>query len=275
MIRFLVAAMLFLAPIAARAQGTTTPGTTTPGTVTPGTITPGTVVWGLAATFPPFEFVKDGKPAGFDLDFLEAVSKTMNVKPDVQSFEFKGLVPALMGKRIDAIISGMYINPERLQVADFVPYILVGNQIVVKDGNPLKIDGPMALCGHRVAAPVGTVFEQAANKVNADCKAAGKPALIQLALPGTTTCALALKEGRTDAIIVSTPTAAALESETPGSYANGGPAYATDTKIGIAVLKGNTALLDAIDKAVKAVVADGTYAKLLAKWNLPAGSSAF
>jgi polar amino acid transport system substrate-binding protein len=169
----------------------------------------------------------------------------------------------------------MYINPERLQVADFVPYVLVGNQIVVRDGNPLKITEPMSLCGHRVAAPVGTAFELAANKVNADCKAAGKPELSQLALPGSTTCALALKEGRTDAIIVSTPTAAAFETDSPGVYANGGPAYATDTKIGIAVLKGNTVLLDGIDKAVKAVVADGTYAALLTKWRLPAGSSAF
>ncbi len=260
MVRFLALIMVLLVPVAGHAQGT---------------ISPGTVTWGLAATFPPFEFVQDGKPAGFDLDFLDALSRKMGVKPDVASFEFKGLVPALLGKRIDAIISGMYINPERLQVADFVPYVLVGNQIVVRSGNPLKITDTAGLCGHRVAAPVGTAFEQAANKISADCKAAGKPGLTQLALPGSTTCALALKEDRADAIIVSGPTAAAFETDSPDAYSNGGPSFANDTKVGIAVLKGNTVLLDAIDKAVKALVADGTYAALLTKWKLPPGSSAF
>lgn len=260
MFRFLLLITLLLAPVLARAQGT---------------ISAGAVSWGLAATFPPFEFVQDGKPVGFDLDFLDAVSKKMGVKPDVQSFEFKGLIPALLGKRIDAVISGMYINPERLQVADFVPYVLVGNQIVVRKGNPQAITEPMSLCGHRVAAPVGTAFEQAAKKADADCKAAGKPAISLLPLTGSTTCALALKEDRADAIIVSTPTAAAFETDSPDVYANGGAAYATDTRIGIAVVKGNAALLDAVDKAVKAVVADGTYAALLTKWKLPPGSSAF
>jgi polar amino acid transport system substrate-binding protein len=253
MVRFVFLAFLLL-PLSVRAEG---------------------ITWGLAATFPPFESVQDGKTVGFDVDFANAVAQKMGVKSDIATFEFKGLIPALLGKRIDAVVSGMYINPERLEVADFVPYVLVGNQIVVRHGNPSKITAPSSLCGHRVAAPVGTAFEMAAKTAAADCKATGKPDLILLSLPGSTTCALALKENRADAIIVSTPTAAAFETDTPDAYENGGPAYATDTKIGIAVLKGNKALLDALDAAVKAVVADGTYAKLLTKWNLPPGSSAF
>ena len=169
----------------------------------------------------------------------------------------------------------MYINPERLQVADFVPYVLVGNQIVVRHGNPKDIQGPASLCGHRVAAPVGTAFEMAAKKAGEACTSAGKPPVALLPLPGTTTCALALKEDRADAIIVSTPTAAAFETDNPDLYENGGPSYANDTKIGIAVVKGNDALHGAIAQAVSQVVADGTYADLLKKWKLPPGSSAF
>lgn len=260
MLRLLALACVLLAPMMARAQGT---------------LTPGTVVWGLAATFPPFEAMQDGKPVGFDVDLAEAVAKRMGVKSEIQGFEFKGLVPALLGKRIDAIISGMYVNADRLQVADFVPYVLVGNQIVVRKGNPLKITEAMSLCGHRVAAPVGTAFELAAKKADTDCKAAGKDGVTLLALGGSTTCALALKEDRADAIIVSGPTAAAFQADSPDAFDNGGPSYANETKVGIAVVKGNADLLAAIDKAVKATVADGTYAALLKKWHLPEGSSAF
>ncbi len=260
MIRYLLAASLLLVPAAAPAQSL---------------VSTGQITWGLAATFPPFEFVQDEKPVGFDLDLADALAKKLSLTSTVTTFEFKGLIPALLGKRIDAIISGMYINAERQEVAEFVPYVLVGNQIVVRHGNPLKVTEPASLCGHRVAAPVGTAFEIAANKVNTDCLAASKPGLTILALPGTTTCALALTQDRADAIIVSTPTAAALMNGTPDTYDAAGAPYDNDTKVGIAIGKDNPALKAAMQKAMESVVADGTYAALLTKWKLPPSSSAF
>ena len=97
---------------------------------------PGKLTWGASTTFPPFEFVDNGKPTGFDIDFTAALAKKMGLQSALMPIEFKGLIPALLGKRIDVIVSGMYINPQRQEVADFVPYVLVGNQIVVRPGNP-------------------------------------------------------------------------------------------------------------------------------------------
>jgi polar amino acid transport system substrate-binding protein len=262
MFRRLLLLLLLLAPGLARAQ-------------TPSLIESGTITWGLSATFPPFEFITDGKPVGFDIDLAALLAKKMALTSTVGTFEFKGLIPALLGKRIDAIISGMYINAERQQVADFVPYLLVGIQIVVRKGNPLGLGDPMSLCGHRVSAPVGTVFEIAANKVNAACEAAGKPKLSVLSLAGTTTCALALTQDRADAIIVSTPTAVSLILTTPDAYDTAGAPFDNDTKVGIAVSKENPALQAALNKAMQSVVADGSYAALLAHWNLLASSSPF
>jgi polar amino acid transport system substrate-binding protein len=235
----------------------------------------GKLIWGASVTFPPFEFEDNGKPVGFDIDFTDAVAKKMGLQSSILPIEFKGLIPALLGKRIDIIVSGMYINPQRQEVADFVPYLLVGNQIVVVAGNPKKIDGEATLCGLSVAAPIATVFEASARKASEACKAAGKPEISLLLLPGTTNCALAMTQGRADAIIVSTATVAALMHETPGAYATGGAPFDTSTKVGIAVRKDNPGLKAALDKAVQAIVADGTYAALLQKWNLPPASSAF
>lgn len=236
---------------------------------------PGKLTWGASVTFPPFEFQQNGQPAGFDIDFVDALARKMNLQSNMTSIEFKGLIPALLGKRIDAIVSGMYINPQRLEVADMIPYILVGNQIVVRAGNPKHIDGKPSLCGLNVAAPVGTVFEISAKQTSADCKAAGKAEINLLSLPGTTNCALALTQDRADAIIVSTATVAALMNETPGAYATGGAPFDADTKVGIAVRKDTPALKAALEKALQATVADGTYASLIKKWNLPPASSAF
>ena len=109
----------------------------------------------------------------------------------------------------------------------------------------------------------------------ATCTASGKSEISLLSLPGTTNCALALTQDRADAIIVSTATVAALMHETPGAYATGGAPFDTDTKVGIGVRKDNPALKAALDKAMQAIVADGTYAALIKKWNLPPASSVF
>ncbi len=262
MLRRLLLAFLLMTPAMARAEP-------------PALVNSGEIAWGMSATFPPFEFVEGGKPVGFDVDLAELLSKKMSLKANIGTFEFKGLIPALLGKRIDAIISGMYINPDRQKVADFVPYLLVGNQIVVRHGNPLNVSDKMSLCGHRVSAPVGTVFETAANKVNEACEAAGKPKLTMLSLAGTTACALALTQDRADAIIVSTPTAASLLHSAPDNYAIAGEPFDSDTKVGVAVAKDNPGLLAGLQKAMQEVVSEGSYEKLLTKWNLPKSASPF
>lgn len=196
--RCFIALGLFFVAASARADG-------------PALVQPGALTWGASVTFTPFEYIDNGKPSGFDVDLAELLAKKIGLTSNLVSMEFKGLIPALMGRRIDVIISGMYENAQRKEVADFVSYILVGNQIVVRKGNPLKITGKTDLCGHRVAAPVGTVFETSAKQISEACKAAGKAEISMLTLAGTSTCALALVQDRADAIIVSTPTLAGLQ----------------------------------------------------------------
>ena len=241
----------------------------------PQLVASGKLTWGTTPTFPPFEYMKNDKPAGFDVDMMAAIAGQMKLQSSVAQIAFTGLIPALEGKRIDLIVSGMYINPQRTQVIDMIPYVYVGNQVVVRQGNPKHIAGKDDLCGLTVAAPVGTVFELSAKQASAACKAAGKPEINLLTLTGTVTCALALTQGRADAIIVSTPVVGALETDTPGAYATAGASWDNTTQMGIGVRKDDPVLKDAVDKALKAIVADGTYAALVKKWHLPPGSSAF
>jgi polar amino acid transport system substrate-binding protein len=238
-------------------------------------IAAGTLTWGSAATFPPFESMDGGKAVGFDVDMMDAITAQMKVQSSITPMEFKGLIPALLGARIDAIVSGMYINPERSQVVDFVPYLQVGNQLLVAKGNPLHLTAVADMCGHRIAAPVGTVYEKSAQKAAADCQSAGKPELTILSLTSTAVCALALKEGRADAIIASTPTVAALIHDSPDAFEVAGGTFDNGTRLGIGVGKEKPALKDAIAAALKAIVADGTYAGLIKKYGLPPSSSIF
>ena len=233
----------------------------------------GKLTWGASVTFPPFESLADGKPVGFDVDMVDALTAKMKVQPSMTTMEFKGLIPALLGGRIDAIVSGMYINPERSQVVDFIPYLRVGNQLLVVKGNPEHITSVDDLCGHRIVVPVGTVYEKEAQAHAADCQTGGKPALTVMSLTSTAVGALAIKEGRADVLIASTPTCAALIKDSPDAFETAGPTFENNTLLGIGIGKDKTALKEAVETAVKAIVAEGVITDLIKKYGLPADSA--
>src|SRR5271170_2126134 len=178
----------------------------------------GKFTWGVSATFPPFESLQEGKLIGFDVDLVDAVTAKIQLQSSPATIEFKGLIPALLGGRIDSIISGMYINAERSQVVDFIPYMRVGDQLLVAKGNPLHLTAPADMCGHRLAAAVGTVYEKQAQALAVDCQKNGKGTLTIISLSTGSISALALKEGRCDALVTSVPTAVALIKESPDAF---------------------------------------------------------
>jgi len=239
------------------------------------TVEPGKLTWGSSPTFKPFEFMRDGKAQGFDVDLMEELGRRVNLASNMMGMEFKGVIPALLGNRIDVGVSGLYVTAERMQVADFIPYVIVGNQIVVQKGNPRKITGRGGLCGVKAAVPVNTAFEASTKALSADCKAAGKAEIDILSLTGSDTVALALQQGRVDAALNSTATIAAMMSESPDAYELAGPPFDVNTKIGMALRKDDTLLKSRLEAALQSMVKDGTYTALLKKWNLPPQASAF
>jgi polar amino acid transport system substrate-binding protein len=241
----------------------------------PQLVEPGKLTWGSSPTFMPFEFMREGTPAGFDVDLMDALARRVNLSSNMLGMEFKGVIPALLGHRIDVGVSGLYVTPERLEVADFITYVIVGNQIVVQKGNPKHISGRDALCGVKVAVPVNTAFEASTKQLSAACTAQGKAEIDILSLPGSNNVALALSQGRVDAALNSTATIAAMMGESPGSYELAGDAFDANTKVGIALRKDSGALKAQLEEALQGIVKDGTYAALLKKWNLPDKASAF
>src|SRR6218665_3215440 len=67
------------------------------------------------ATFPPFEFFKNGKRTGFEIELL---AKNMGKKVEWTDIDFKGLIPGLVSRRFDVASSAIYITEERRRVVD-------------------------------------------------------------------------------------------------------------------------------------------------------------
>jgi len=231
----------------------------------------GQLTYGVAASFAPFEYKENNQLVGFDIDLIQALSKKLSLEPKAMNMEFKGLIPALQGSRLDLINSAMYINPARSEQVDFVPYLKIGNQVVVAKGNPAKITGrDDSLCGKTIAVTLGGIQETYARQDNERCTKAGRAEIKVMTLPTAQDSALSLRQRRADVIFDSTPGAVKLMTELSDVFEVVGPEFEANTRIGLAVRKGDAALKSALEAALKEIVADGTLGKLIAKWKFPA-----
>lgn len=238
-------------------------------------VTPGKLNYGVAATFAPFEYSVDGKLTGFDIAFIDAIGRSLKLEPSPLNIEFKGLIPALQGKRIDLINSAMYINPARSEQVDFVPYMKIGQQIAVRKGNPAGIDGRDDLCGKKVAVTLGGIQETYARQDAERCKAAGKSELTVMTFPTAQDSGLSVRQGRADAYYESTAGIAKMVNERSDAFEAVGAVFEFGTQIGFAVRKGDTEMAAMLSAGIKQAVADGAYKRLMEQYNLPPEGALF
>ncbi|KAA5606597.1 ABC transporter substrate-binding protein [Roseospira marina] len=229
----------------------------------------GTLTYGVAATFAPFEYKDGTKLVGLDIELGELLAAKMGLVTEPLNMEFQGLIPALQGKRIDIINSAMYMNEERAEQVDFVPYLTVGNEVVVRAGNPTGVTGREDVCGSRIAVTLGGIQESYARADAARCAEEGRDEVTVITLPTAQDSALSVRSGRADVFYNSTPGTAKLMAELPGVFERVGESFEANTRVGIAVRKGETDTATAIQAALDALVADGSYAALLDRYMLP------
>ncbi|GAA4210915.1 ABC transporter substrate-binding protein [Streptosporangium oxazolinicum] len=228
------------------------------------------------APYPPFEmFVTEGSAdlTGIDYDLGQALGARLGVRFEFTQQKFDGIIPAIQAGRFDAVMSALTDNKERQAVLTFVDYSVSGTGILVKKGNPESVTGPADLCGKRVGVQAATNQSKLIDSWQAECRGAGKPAIDKKEYPKDTDAQLAVKAGTVIAVLNTKPAAIytaqtadggnAFESvddpEAPGGY-NASPN-------GIGVTRQNPELVTAIQKALQSLMDDGTYRKILAKYD--------
>jgi polar amino acid transport system substrate-binding protein len=219
--------------------------------------------------YPPMEY-KDpmtGKMVGFDVDLGDAIAKELGVTLEWQEATFEQLMPALTTGRADMILSGLYDRPARREVADFINYMNSGVQFYTQASRAdLKQAGD--LCGKTIATSRATTFPAEIKAwSDTNCVAAGKPAMT---VEGTSDMVIArtsLKQGRYDAVAQGSETVPYISSLEPGTFKAVGAPFG-GAQHGIAFLKADVGLRDAVMGAMKKLVANGTYAAIIAKWSL-------
>ncbi|MDQ6660438.1 MAG: ABC transporter substrate-binding protein [Chloroflexota bacterium] len=251
-------------------SGGTTPTTNKP-TITAPTdlITAGTLTVGSDTTYPPQEYQDpaSGKYTGFDVDLITEMANRMGLKTNVVKANFDTILDDLTAKRYDVVISAITINPERQKKADFVPYFQAGESLLVKKGNPKNIKSISDLCGLTVGVQNGTVEQTDLVNQNKQC---GSKLISLTVLKDQTEVINLLANGRVDATYQDSPVTDLYIKQHSDSFDVGGSVVNAAAE-GIAVRKGDTSMLTAMQQAFKAVKDDGTYDKLFKTWTLSDG----
>lgn len=218
--------------------------------------------------YPPMEMYKEGTQelTGVDPDLGAAIAAKLGLKFTITNAAFDGLIPGLQGGRWDIVMSSMSDTEERRAAVDFVDYFNAGGAIMVKKGNPDGVKNLDDLCGRTVVLAKGSSNLAIGEKQNEKC--ATKMKIMQS--EDAPTGLLSIDSGRAVATIVDYPVAVMYAKDT-GKY-DVLPEQYEAGPWGIAVDKRNTALRDAVAKAMEELQADGGYKTVLDKYGVTANA---
>jgi len=232
----------------------------------------GTLTVAADATYAPNEFIgTDGHTVvGLDADLAKALGQVLGLKVNVINATFATIIPGLTSGKYDLGISSFTDTKEREKTVDFVTYFVAGTSLYVKsDGGP-DIGSLADLCGRTVAVEQGTTQQADAQAQAEKCKSAGKPGMTVQVFNDQNAVNLALSSGRAQVAMADSPVAAYQVKQSDGTFKVTGSPYGT-APYGIAIPK-STGMADPVLAAVKHLMSDGTYTKILGKWGVQGGA---
>jgi polar amino acid transport system substrate-binding protein len=232
----------------------------------------GTLTVAADATYAPNEFIgTDGHTVvGLDADLAKALGQVLGLKVNVINATFATIIPGLASGKYDLGMSSFTDTKEREKTVDFVTYFVAGTSFYVKsDGGP-NIGSLADLCGRTVAVEEGTTQQADAQAQAEKCKSAGKPGMTVQIFNDQNAVNLALSSGRAQVAMADSPVAAYQVQQSNGTFKVTGSPYGT-APYGIAIPQ-NNGMAHPILAAVKHLMSEGTYTKILGKWGVQGGA---
>lgn len=253
-----------LTALALTACGGDKPADTTANTATTGTNDGKKVLIATESSFKPFSYLDNtGNLVGFEIDLANALCTEMKADCDIVAQDWDSLIPSLQANKSDAIMAGMSITPERLEVVDFSDAYFDNTLILVgKKGDNITIND---LAGKTVGVQQATVSGEylAKHQPNATVKAYDKQDNVHLDLSA----------GRIDYMLADfVPASDWLKTDAGANFEIKGEPIDVNDKVGIAVRK-DDALKGEFNTALANLKASGKYDELVAKYFAITGSA--
>jgi polar amino acid transport system substrate-binding protein len=198
---------------------------------------------------------------------MDAIAQKLGLKTSYTESTFDNIIPGITGGKYDIGVSSFTDNKTREKTVDFVTYFNAGSQWASASGKTVDPDNA---CGLKVAVQTGTI--QDTDDVPArskKCVAAGKKPIDKLKYDKQDDATTAVILGKADAFVADSPITAYGVKQSGGKLQLAGSIYDA-APYGYPMKKGSQ-LPKAIQAALQALIADGTYRSVCSKWGNDAG----
>ena len=207
------------------------------------------------ASFPPYEYVENGKIVGIDAEIAAAIADKLGMTLKIEDMAFDSLISAVQSGLADFAMAGMTVTEDRLESVNFSTSYATGVQVVIiPEGSDIaSIDD---LEGKKIGVQLATTGDIYATddfgEENVEEYATGNDAV------------LALTQGKVDAVIIDNEPAKAYVAANDGLFI-----LATEYAVedyAIAVAKEDAELLAKINAALGELIDDGVVAEIVGKY---------
>lgn len=217
---------------------------------------------GMSGNQPPMSMTnREGGLMGFDVDLAKALADAMKVKLEIVPMPFGKLLSALEDNKVDMVMSGLAITPERTEMVSFVgPYMMSGKSILTKNSTLAKIEASkdfnrkelklLALSNSTSASFVKTVAPDAQ--------------LIEIASYDEGVAMVI--DGKADALVADMPVCVLSVLRYPEAGLTTLERPLTVEPVGIAVSKDDPQFFNLVDNYLRAYEKTGILGKIRAKW---------
>ena len=228
----------------------------------------GRLTVGVNVPYAPNEFKNSaGDIVGFDVDLINAVTKTLGVVPEYREFLFEDIIPAVQRGEINVGMSSFTDTLQRQQQVDFVTYFEAGTLWAQRAGAGID---PNAACGLRIGMTPGSTHQTVEIPAKSDqCVAAGLPAVHAVVYDRQDQLTAALINGDIDAMSADSPVTGFAIKGSGGALAPAGEVFDT-APYGWPVQK-DSGLAEPLRQALEHVMSTGEYKAIATKWGIDKG----
>ena len=244
-----------------------------------------TLVMATNAAFPPYEYKDGDKIIGIDAEIAAAIADKLGMKLEIVDVDFGAVLTGVAEGKYDMGMAGITVTDERKETMDFSNTYATGIQVIIvndgstitslddlwsfdAEGNPESLKNPDIKIGVQQDT-TGDIYSSDAiakwgfNDLNAD----GSIKTDRVVRYKTGAEAVsALKTGKVDCVIIDNEPAKSFVAANEGIHILGGDNQYAVEDYAICVDKGNTELLDKINKALDELKADGTIDSIINKY---------
>ncbi len=230
------------------------------------TVSAGKLTVATSPDFAPYEFyaiAADGTPslAGFDMSLAQYIADYLGLELDVIPMDFDGTIMEVQNKNVDLGMAGYSPAPERAEVMEFSSVYYTGGQSFVTtkaNADKFKSLEDTNNKSYSVAAQIGSIQMGLAQEFspNADL----------VALSKVTDIIAELLAGKVTGAYIETVVAQSYKTNYPDLEIVLDVPYDAEGSV-VGISKGNLALLEGVNRAIAAALADGSMSQFVATAN--------